>query len=252
MAVTFVFYAVIRSCFYQEIIFLILLVMFVFLSLYVLYLVFHLRFWARALVNSREEDFAAALLGLRIAWFSAAIFLGSVLISGARFFFCLDFPLERVIAAALSRHRFSSTWSARLSGFAAWISFPSYDRSDLASPTVVPSTRPDSDFLLTARELSSSVRRFDPIFPLKRQCPRKRIFISRLLDLPLARCSVLLTRFDVRDLSRVGFGSRVILVLCSVDFALLAPSSYIRVQLDESDGVRYLLLSCVSLVSCDL
>jgi hypothetical protein len=68
-----------------------LLVLFVFLSLYVLYLVFHLRFWARALVNSREEDFAAALLGLRIAWFSAAIFLGSVLISGARFFFAWIF-----------------------------------------------------------------------------------------------------------------------------------------------------------------
>jgi hypothetical protein len=68
-----------------------LLVLFVFLSLYVLYLVFHLRFWARALVNSGEEDFAAALLGLRIAWFSAAIFLGSVLISGARFFFAWIF-----------------------------------------------------------------------------------------------------------------------------------------------------------------
>jgi hypothetical protein len=33
-------------------------------------------------LRSREEDFAVALLGLRVAQFSTVIFLGSVLLSG--------------------------------------------------------------------------------------------------------------------------------------------------------------------------
>jgi hypothetical protein len=52
---------------------------------------FGLRFWARASVRSREEDFVAALLGLRVALFSVTIFLGSVLLSGALDFSSLGF-----------------------------------------------------------------------------------------------------------------------------------------------------------------